>query len=332
MRKQFLTMLLVLMTSSIMAGSVYAEPIPVEASAPQENAETAESNETSAETAAARETLAVSTEMTERESAPTLSENEKVESYAEYLRNEETANWTLTPSEEAAGYEVYYGHKYKAGEMRSDDTGGDVIYGGIWPNEKSGYITVCGILPDYIHETAYVHVFNLNTYEVYGVMLYEGNHYSAQICVPSGVYMVIEGGLVEDKYGRFYAPHTQFNVRTASTQIVSVQIIDSEPEEADLAYMIPPETAAPESAASTGTASASGRQEAAETASAEQNVPGGPAEALHQQEDPQTPAPQKKRNLPLAIISTLVTVIPLGILAYIYIKNGGFKQGGGFYD
>lgn len=160
------------------------------------------------------------------------------EAYREYLASleaAETSGETLSAEEEAAGYQIIGGVKYSPEEL-SGDANEEVIFGGVQPGTNTGYVNFFTELPEYVHENAYVIVMNLNTGDMYGCRTYEINNFQAQICLPSGIYMISEGGLSMDTTGRFYALNQQFQVKSGGQETVVAKIVDSKPELAEEAY------------------------------------------------------------------------------------------------
>ena len=257
------------------------------------------------------------------ESEGTRSYEENVKIYRETLRSIENENPQLSPAEEAEGYKIINGHKYSPQELAGDEPE-DVIYGSVPPGPRTGYVTVRGIIPEYVHEPAYIRMFNLNNYKIYGLNLYETNGFVGDICLPSGTYIINEAGLLADSWGRFYAKQLQFNVRSGSNQTVVLEIIDSEPEEAGLAY----QTASPEEQTAEEEWS-----EISTTASGEQAILGdnSQAETTVQEETESTAQePVDRGMLVKRVLSALLTIIPLVILIFLYVKYSDKK--GGFYD
>ena len=160
---------------------------------------------------------------------------EAYQAYLASLEAEAEVGATLSAEEEAAGYQIIDGIKYAPEELIGD-VNEEVNFGGVQPNANTGYVNFFTELPEYIHENAYVVVMNLNTGEMYGCRTYEINGFQAQICIPSGIYMITEGGLSMDTTGRFYVLEQQFQVKRGGQQTVVAQIVDSKPELAEKAY------------------------------------------------------------------------------------------------
>lgn len=182
------------------------------------------------------DTDSVSVSDTEEEPSSGEVDKSDVERYEAYLASLEAEEGVLTPEEEAAGYVLIDGQKYSPEEITGDSGSEDVHYGSVQASADTGYITFVASVPEYIHEEAYVNIINMNTYKLYGCKLYEVNGYSAQLCVPAGIYMINEGGLSADTVHRFYVNESQFQVKSGSQQTVVFEIVDLHPELAEDAY------------------------------------------------------------------------------------------------
>lgn len=255
------------------------------------------------------------------ESESSQSEDELAAEYQQYLHSlEEKENNpdTLTPEEEAAGYQIIDGVK-RAPEELEGDFGSEVQFGGITPGTNTGYVNFFTQLPEYIHENAYVIVMNLNTGAMFGCRTYEINGFQAQICLPAGIYMISEGGLSSDSVGRFYAMSQQFQVKSGSQQTIVADIVDTHPELAEKAY---PEDNVTES-----------QVESAETETTDngtsEKVITKPADAESNESTPEDQNAKEKRHTTwlTVVLTILFTVIPLSIFAILYCITRKPKRG-----
>lgn len=243
---------------------------------------------------------------------------EDEQAYLEYIHSLE--NPVLSSEEELKGFQIIDGQKYSPEELKGDDASG-IIYGGVPATELTGYITFAANVPEYIHEEVYVDIINLNTYKIYGCKLYEANGYSAQICVPAGIYMINEGGLTADVGARFYAKGQQFQVKRASTRTLVVDIVDTEPDLAEKAYS---ETAQEPSSKIIST-----------SADAYKIKPEGQDEPFdnHNRNNIEQSKLPEDKTMPwhiTVLLTALFTGVPIGILI-IYSKKYK-KRKRGFYD
>lgn len=225
--------------------------------------------------------------------------------YSEYLESIENDEQSQNPSSD---------------EMAEEgDLGEEVIFGGITPGTNTGYVNVFTELPEYVHENAYAIILNLNTGEMYGCRTYEVNGFQAQICVPAGIYMISEGGLSSDSVGRFYAMNQQFQVKPGSQQTIIAKIVDTKPELADQAY--------PENEATGNNDETNNNYTEPESQSEITEKPKATLEETASQDNKKSET-SKKSSIALTIVLTvLFTVIPLGILAGIYVLTKKRKRG-----
>lgn len=230
-------------------------------------------------------------------------DEESIKRYAEDLKKlEEAETETLSEYESEAGYQIIDGQKYTPEEIHGESYG-EIDYEGVKPSADTGYVNFILNVPDYIHETAFVNVINLNTAKLYGCMTQEQNGFCRQICLPSGVYQANEGGLIQDTTGRFYIKPVQFNVKSGSKQDIIIEVIDGKPELEDQAY--------PESQE---------KEETPATKSADDSFNEPEAEPIVEPE---------QSSLLTSILTILFTVIPLSIIGIIvYIKRKKNKFGG----
>lgn len=144
--------------------------------------------------------------------------------YQEYL--EATKVDSLTEEQANEGYSINeYGQLENTNEGESYS---EVVWGGVNPDDNTGYVTINVTCDTEFHEEAYVYLLNMNTYILYGCNFYEVNDYRTQIALPAGNYIIQGGGLTLDGKGRFYAYAKQFHVEATSTQILEVKLIDTE--------------------------------------------------------------------------------------------------------
>lgn len=224
-----------------------------------------------------------------------LSQEDLINQYAEDLKKleaEKTQEIELTEEEAAEGYRIVDGHKYAPWELEGDGYG-EIQYGGVKPNSRTGYVNFIANIPEYIHEQAYVVVMNANTGRMYGCTLYEINGFHAQICLPSGIYIVSEGGLTADTTSRFYAMANQFQVKSGSQQDIIVDIVDAKPELAEKAY------------------------EEQET----QKAPEEPLGTEPAQEEKEESTEKEPSKVLATILVILFTGIPAGVLAWLFTKR-----------
>lgn len=240
------------------------------------------------------------------------------EDYQEYLRSleaESNENQTLSDEEAQNGYQIIDGIKYSPEEVVGD-TNEEVSFNGVQPGANTGYVNFFIQPPEYVHENTYVIVTNLNTGDLYGCRTYEINGFQGQICIPSGIYMISEGGLSADTTGRFYAINQQFQVKSGSQQTIVVEIADTKPELADKAY--------PTEAAISPTQESNMAEEVPQ-----------PSTEIDTESQVSNPTiveeNQKSQSKLLTVILTIIfTIIPISIFWIIYFVTR--KKQRGFYD
>lgn len=249
-----------------------------------------------------------------------LSEEELAAEYQAYLHSleeKEDNPDTLTPEEEAAGYQIVDGVK-RSPESLEGDFGSEVNFGGVTPSANTGYVNFFTQLPEYVHENAYVIVMNLNTGAMFGCRTYEINGFQAQICLPAGIYMISEGGLSSDSVGRFYALSQQFQVKSGSQQTIVAEIADTHPELADQAY--PESKSAEETVETTEETASNGATEKVVTKS---------SDAETSFENPEEES--KKENIgklwKTVVLTIFFTVIPLALFTIMYLLTRKQKRG-----
>lgn len=249
-----------------------------------------------------------------------LSEEELAAEYQAYLhslKEKEDNPDTLTPEEEAAGYQIVDGVK-RSPESLEGDFGSEVNFGGVTPSANTGYVNFFTQLPEYVHENAYVIVMNLNTGAMFGCRTYEINGFQAQICLPTGIYMISEGGLSSDSVGRFYALSQQFQVKSGSQQTIVAEIADTHPELADQAY--PESKSSEETVETTEETVSNGATEKVVTKSSD-------AETLFENPEEES----KKENIgklwKTVVLTIFFTVIPLALFTIMYLLTRKQKRG-----
>lgn len=140
-------------------------------------------------------------------------------SEAVYGSDSEDAELSAEPSESDDDYMIIDGNYYAKDETTKTPND-NVTIGGVASTKGTGFITIAAQVPSTVHEEAYVYVTNINTYKQYGVYLYEVNNYSTVICLPTGTYIVSEGGLTADIRGNFFADTKSFTVNSGSNMVI----------------------------------------------------------------------------------------------------------------
>lgn len=172
------------------------------------------------------------------ESVPPLyiEKEDLIQKYSEELQQlEQNQSETLSQAESDAGYQIIDGQKYAPEELIGEEYE-EIEYGGVPANSNTGYVNLILNVPEYIHETAFVHVINANNGKLYGCKNYEINGYASQLCLPSGIYIVNEGGLLADTTNRFYVRTLQFQVKPGSQQDIVIDVYDTKEELKEQAY------------------------------------------------------------------------------------------------
>lgn len=150
----------------------------------------------------------------------------------------------LTPEMEAAGWILVYGtptspkdakgdpspeqaNKDKAQEelenMKNevigyDENGNPIVKIGY------GYVTFSAFVESVIHETCFVEVTNVNSNAVFSFELFEQNGFSRSVQLPTGSYIITNGGIYKDYASNFPISTETFTVNEGEAVIVSFTI------------------------------------------------------------------------------------------------------------
>ena len=112
-------------------------------------------------------------------------------------------------------------------------SGKSVIWNGVTPNGATGWVTLHSLVPSTVHDDVYMIVMNTKTLQSYGAFLTEMNDYAQMLCLPSGDYVIVTGGLVNqdsddpDENLFFFEPE-QIHVEAGVSSLYSVRLHDSE--------------------------------------------------------------------------------------------------------
>lgn len=113
------------------------------------------------------------------------------------------------------------------------NSGKSVIWNGVTPNGATGWVTLHSLVPSTVHDDVYMIVMNTKTLQSYGAFLTEMNDYAQMLCLPSGDYVIVTGGLVNqdsddpDQNLFFFEPE-QIQVEAGVSSLYSVRLHDSE--------------------------------------------------------------------------------------------------------
>lgn len=91
-----------------------------------------------------------------------------------------------------------------------------------------GYVTFQALPEPGIHQTLYLDVLNIHTYETFAMKLYEKNEYKTCLELPAGVYIMTNGGVPND-FTYAYPPELkEFEVEANTSSYVSFTVGDPE--------------------------------------------------------------------------------------------------------
>lgn len=242
-------------------------------------------------------------------------------SKAVYGSDSQDAELSTEPSDSDDNYMIVDGDYYTKDETTKTPND-NVIIGGVAATKGTGFITIAAQVPSTVHEEAYVYVTNINTYKQYGVYLYEVNNYSTVICLPTGTYVVSEGGLTADIRGNFFADTKSFTVNSGSNMVVvEIHSYDEYKDDA--------KTESGEQSSDTTTEEETEiGSTVTENAAAETTVQAGYYDTDETDpsqdhiKDQQTSRQEPEHNIKNIVLSILFTLIPLAIVFIIWKKYG----------
>lgn len=157
------------------------------------------------------------------------------ESKAEYDEFIETKGATeLTEKQIEEGYQLLDGVIYAPGELDGEASrlqSVEIVDGVYNPEAESvtiksnnGYVTFQAFPDEEIHETCFVQVMNIRTYEEFAFYLYETNYFTTSVELPYGNYVISGGGTLNDYKNEYPIENVNFEVKKSASSYVKFSI------------------------------------------------------------------------------------------------------------